>query len=312
MRTPSWLALAFALAAIGGPGTGARAADAPTPIRVATTAVDSGAEVYYAQDLGFFKKAGFDVEITSVSSGPTIAAGVASGAFEFAQVNVPSLVSAHDKGVAFSMVAPAGLYSDKAVTTALVVAKNAPLHTAKDLNGKTIAVNALLGIQQIAAEAWIDKNGGDASTVKFVELSISQELAAIPAGRIDAGVVTQPGLDGAAHDPAMRVMAPIYNGIATQFLVSAWMGSSQYVKDHPDIVKRFADVMAETARWANAHQAQSAKILEKYTQLSIGPTTTRVRYAETFNPSDVQPVIDVSAKYGLIKKTFPAADFYAK
>jgi ABC-type nitrate/sulfonate/bicarbonate transport system substrate-binding protein len=310
MRTPSWLVLALVLAAAGYPGAGA--ADALTPIRVATTAVDSGAEVYYAQDMGFFKKAGFDVEITSVSSGPTIAAGVASGAFEFAQVNVPSLVSAHDKGVAFSMVAPAGLYSDRAVTTALIVAKTSPLHTAKDLSGKTIAVNALQGIQQIAAEAWIDKNGGDATTVKFVELSISQELAAIPAGRIDAGVVTQPGLDGAAHDPAMRVMAPIYNGIANTFLVSAWMGSSQYVRDHPDIVKRFADVMAETARWANAHQAQSAKILEKYTQLTIGPSTTRVRYAETFNPSEVQPVIDVSAKYGLIKKTFPAADFYAK
>jgi NitT/TauT family transport system substrate-binding protein len=312
MRTPSSLVLALAFAVAGFPGTIARAADAPTPLRVATTAVDSGAEVYYAQDMGFFKKAGFEVEITSVSSGPTIAAGVASGAFEFAQVNVPSLVSAHDKGVAFSMVAPAGLYSDKAVTTALVVAKNSPLRTAKDLSGKTIAVNALLGIQQIAAEAWIDKNGGDSTTVKFVELSISQELAAIPAGRIDAGVITQPGLDGAAHDPTMSVMAPIYNGIANTFLVSAWMGSSQYVKDHPDIVKRFADVILETARWANTHQAQSAKILEKYTQLAIGPTTTRVRYAETFNPSDVQPVIDVSAKYGLIKKSFPAADFYAK
>ena len=124
--------------------------------------------------LGFFKKAGFDVEITSVSSGPTIAAGVASGTFDFAQVNVPSLVSAHDKGIAFTMVAPAGLYSDRAVTTALVVSSASPYHTAKDLTGKTIAVNALTGIQQIASEAWLDKNGGDSTSVKFVELSISR------------------------------------------------------------------------------------------------------------------------------------------
>jgi ABC-type nitrate/sulfonate/bicarbonate transport system substrate-binding protein len=312
MVKPATLVLALALVAGGYPAAGARAADAPTPLRVATTAVDSGAQVYYAQDMGFFKKAGFEVEITSVSSGPTIAAGVASGAFDFAQVNVPSLVSAHEKGVAFSMVAPAGLYSDRAVTTALVVAKASPYRTAKDLAGKTIAVNALLGIQQIAAEAWLDKNGGDATNVKFVELSIGQQLAALPAGRIDAAVVTQPGLDGAAHDPNLRVMAPVYNGIANTFLVSAWMGASQYVKDHPDIVKRFADVMAETARWANSHQVQSAAILEKYTKLAISPTTTRVRYAETFNAADVQPVIDASAKYGLLKKTFPAGEFYAK
>ena len=225
---------------------------------------------------------------------------------------MPSLASAHERGVAFSMVAPAGLYSDRSVTTALVVAKTARLQTAKDLNGKTVAVNALTGIQQIAAEAWIDKNGGDIASVKFVELSISQMLAALPAGRIDAAILTQPGLDIAERDPSMRVMAPAYNGIAPTFLISAWMSSSQYLKDHPDIAKRFADVMAETARWANTHQVQSAKILEKYTQLAISPTMTRVRYAESFNPGDLQPVLDASAKYGLLKKTFPATDFYAR
>ena len=92
MRIAACLVLAAAV--VAGASPGASAADALTPLRVATTAVDSGAQVYYAQDMGFFKKAGFDVEITSVSSGPTIAAGVASGAFDFAQVNVPSLVSA--------------------------------------------------------------------------------------------------------------------------------------------------------------------------------------------------------------------------
>jgi len=100
---------------------------------------------------------------------------------------------------------------------------------------------------------------------------------------------------------------------ATGSHISPWLaGFSVLLLFSLAIVKRFADVILETARWANTHQAQSAKILEKYTQLAIGPTTTRVRYAETFNPSDVQPVIDVSAKYGLIKKSFPAADFYAK
>jgi len=117
------------------------------------------------------------------------------------------------------------------VTTALVVAKNSPLRTAKDLSGKTIAVNALLGIQQIAAEAWIDKNGGDSTTVKFVELSISQELAAFrPAASMRRHHAA--GLDGARTIHDERDGA-IYNGIANTFLVSAWMGSSQYVKDHP-------------------------------------------------------------------------------
>ena len=47
---------------------------------------------------------------------------------------------------------------------------NSTVQSGKDLNGKTIAVIALNGITHIAARAWIDQNGGDSATAKFIEV----------------------------------------------------------------------------------------------------------------------------------------------
>jgi NitT/TauT family transport system substrate-binding protein len=281
-------------------------------LRLATTPIDTGSQIYYAADEGFFKKAGFDTEITSLNAGAAIAAGISSGSFDFAQVNLISLAQARERGVHFVLVAPAGLYAEKSLTSALVVAKSAPFTSAKDMNGKTIAVNALSSIQQLGVAAWLDKNGGDSTTVKFVEAPIPQMVPSLVAGRIDGALVAQPELDTAEHGTAARVLGPAYSGVAKVFLISAWVTSAQYAADHPDVVRKFAAVMAETARWANTHSAESAPILQKYTKVEVTPTMARVQFAETFNAAQIQPVLDTATKYGLLKSSVSPADLLAR
>ena len=281
-------------------------------LRVATTPIDTGSQVYYAADEGFFKKAGFDTEITSLNSGSAITAGVNAGSFDFAQVNIISLAQARERGVPFVLVAPAGLYAEKSLTSALVVAKTAPFNAAKDMNGKTIAVNALSSIQQLGVAAWLDKNGGDSTTVKFVEAPIPQMVPSLAAGRLDGALVAEPELDTVEHGSAARVLGPAYSGIAKTFLISAWVTSAQFAHDHPDVVRKFADVMAETARWANAHGADSGPILQKYTKVAVTPTMARVQFAEAFNAGQIQPVLDAAVKYGLVKSPTTTATLLAR
>ena len=75
-------------------------------------------------------------------------------------------------------------------------------------------------------------------------------------------------------------------------------------------MKKFAAAMLETARWANANPVASGKILEKYTKLPVSPTMARVLYPERMIPSEAQPLIDASARYGALKKTFPASEIF--
>jgi ABC-type nitrate/sulfonate/bicarbonate transport system substrate-binding protein len=83
------------------------------------------------------------------------------------------------------------------------------------------------------------------------------------------------------------------------------------VKQHPDIVRTFADVIAKTSKWANANQSKSAPILEKYAQAPVAPGSLRNLYAERLRASDVQPVLDLMFSTGQIKTPQHAADLFA-
>jgi NitT/TauT family transport system substrate-binding protein len=116
-----------------------------------------------------------------------------------------------------------------------------------------------------------------------------------------------PSLSAAKH--TMRVAGDPFTAISPDFLIGAWFTSTSWAQAHPDLVKRFQAVMRETAAWANAHPAQSAQILAKYTKISpaLLRTMARASYSPDVDPRQIQPVIDAAAKYGIIDGGFPAA-----
>lgn len=179
------LAVAAMLALAG--ATPPAAAQATQTLRIALIPGDISGEADYAQDLGYFKKAGFDVEFTPITGGAAISAPVASGAVDIGFSNIVSLSIAHEKGVPFTLLAPANLHMPAQVTAGiLTVLKNGPIKSAKDLDGKTVAVNSLNNISSVSVQAWVDKNGGDWKSVKFVEMPFPQMPDAVRAGRVDA------------------------------------------------------------------------------------------------------------------------------
>jgi NitT/TauT family transport system substrate-binding protein len=279
-------------------------------IRVGTTPIDAGAQPYYAEAMGFFKTAGVTVEIQAMSNGAQLAAGVASGALDIAQSNVVSIAEAHDRGIPFVLLAPASTYNWKQPQSALLVGPSSPIRTAKDLSGKTIAVSGLNTISELGPQAWIDRNGGNLAAVKFVEMPFAAMSDALLSGRVDAALVSEPELSNARAAGA-RLVANAYDAIAKEFLIGAWFATRAWVAANPDAVRRYVAAMAQAARWANAHQSDSAKILAAETHVPIAPDAKRVVYGETLDPAQIQPLIDACAAYGLIKTRFPAADIIA-
>ena len=154
---------------------------------------------------------------------------------------------------------------------------------------------------------WIDKNGGDSTRCKYVEIPFPAMPAALETGRIDAALVTEPFLTVALK--SARALGWGYDAIAKHFLVGAWVATPQWTNAHPALAKRFADVMHDTAIWANASQVQTGGILAH--DLKFDPALisvmVRARYTEQLTPALVQPLIDVAAKFNGFK-TFPATD----
>jgi NitT/TauT family transport system substrate-binding protein len=285
-----------------------RAAAAAAPVNVAIVPIDADAQFYYAEALGIFRKNGVDVNITSIAKGSAILAAVIGGSVDVGVANPISVIEAYKRGVDITCIAPSSFYSSRAPSTALIV-KDPAIKSAHDLEGKTVAVNALKDLTQLSAMNWIDKNGGDSSKAKYVELGFAQMLPALQQGRIDAAVLAEPMLTMAKS--SARILGTPYDTVAPVFPVGCFFATAAYLKQNAASVATLVETLREAGTWANKHQRESGDILARAAKMDAATlaNTTRVVYSETpLQPSHLQPVIDLCAKYGVISGGFSASN----
>lgn len=274
----------------------AGAAD-PAVINLINLPADNSAEVYYAQDMGFFKAAGLDVRITGMTNSGAIIASLAGGAGDIGNSVIGSAAQARSKGIPVRFIAPAGLFVGAEPTSALVVPKDSPIHSAAELAGKTIAVSGLEDLTYYATRAWIDKNGGDSASAKYVELPFPAMGAALQAHRVDAAYDIEPFLTAAKDD--FRFLGNAGAAVSMRYQATGWIAMDPWLQNHADLALRFAAVMRQTAVWANAHRKESAAILLRYMKITpeIAEKMNRVQYALTLQRSLLAPPIATAAKY---------------
>ena len=279
-------------------------------VHVAMTTDDSAMPVLYALQTGRFRQAGLDVRIERTTSGSATAAGVAGGSFDIGKSSLTSILSAHQRGFPFVMLAPGDVYDPKAPSGMLIVASDSAIQTAKDLTNTTIACASLSSIDNVAIQAWLAQNGGDITRVKFVELPQSEAGAAIAAHRVSAALIVHPQLDAALATGKVRVLAPAFGAIASSFLISTWFTTSSWADKHPEAVATFSRILEESALYANAHHAETAPILAEFSKIPLEVVEHMQRgvLGTQLTPALVQPVIDAAAKYGLLARPFPARE----
>jgi NitT/TauT family transport system substrate-binding protein len=274
------------------------AARAATALRLATIPIDTGAQMYYADANGTFRKHGLDTTVQSITNGAAIIAATLGNAVDIGFANIVSLAVAYKRGLALTIVAPAAMYSPVSRTSALIVLKDSPIKTAADCAGKTIGVSSLNSITQYSTQAWLDKNGGDAKSARFIEMPFPQIAPALVERRIDIGHFAEPALTDARK--IGRTLAESYEAIAPTFMIAAFFAQTSFVRSNAKIVRQFSDAIRESAVWANAHHGASGDILAKVTKMDPATVTSMVRaeYALTLSPESIQPSIDVAVKYG--------------
>lgn len=281
------------------------------PLRIALIPTEIAAGAYYANDLGYFKDAGLDAQLTSLQNGSAITAAVISGAMDVGFSNTFSLIVAHDKGLPVSILSGTDVHRAADPTNGILsVPQASPIHTARDLAGKTLGTSSLSNTTYYALRNWIDRNGGDSKLSKYVEIPIPQMADALIAGRVDAAPLDAANANADRSRKELRRIASTYDSIAPRFMAGAWFAASGWAQNNPDLVTRFVESMHKASVWANAHATDSAKIYSKYSRFSLSDLLLAPRplFATTTTADLIQPVIDVAAKYGAIKAAFPAHD----
>jgi NitT/TauT family transport system substrate-binding protein len=290
----------------------ARAAGPPVTVKIGVQPVESAGQAFYGKDLGWFDQAGIDLQITPMSNGPGLVAAVLSGALDIGQSAVGSVAQAHVKGLGVHLIAAAGMSLSTAPTDVTMVAKDSPLKTAADLNGKTIAVNGIGNVLMYATQAWIDKNGGNSKTVKWIELPFPSMADAVAAHRVDAATFAEPYVSDAKA--VCRAIANPMDAIGVHIPATTWFANDNWLQQQPAVAAKVVDVLRRAGGWANGHPKESGAILLRYTK--IKPETldvmTRSSFGSDIVPSEIQALIDVGVKYGDVDRALNANDIIWK
>lgn len=302
----------FALGAllVAAPRASAQTPPSLTLLRIAAVPSDTIATLTYAERSGMFRKAGLDVQFTKATSGAAVVAAVVSGSYDIGHSSLIPFVNAYLHRIPLTMVAAAAVYDARSPYAQMIVAADAPFKTGADLNGKTIAVSSLNDITGMAAAAWVDANGGDSRTLRFVEIPISAVPATIEEHRVDAGIVFYPPLGAALAAGKVRLFAPAFNAIGPFFVASAWIATTDWASKHPDAARAFNDVFQRAAAYTNTHHAETVGLSSEMTGTppEVVAKMVRIDVATAMDPAVIQPMIDAAVKYKAIPKSLAAKD----
>lgn len=214
-------------------------------IKVGSSPVISSAGIYLAQERGYFKALGLEVEITDFNnSSASMTALLSKGELD---VGAGNLVSAHfnaiNLGQRFKFVADKGhLEKNKDYIALLVRADHLDsgrYKTPKDLKGFKMGLTSLDGVsQQIVAERILIKNGLNPTDVEFIKLSYAEMNNALKAKLIDATIQIEPFLTKAELEGFAKNVMPATEVYPNQ-QSAALLYSQDFIEKNPVEAKKF-------------------------------------------------------------------------
>jgi NitT/TauT family transport system substrate-binding protein len=269
------------------------------------------ASLFMAIEKGFFKAEGLELETVPMAGGALIAQGVTSGDLQIGWSNVISLYQARVEGFDFKLIAGGATnVKGKNESHALQVLKTSPIQSAKDLEGKTVAVNTLNNIVHLMVMAWIDKHGASSSKVKFVEVPFPQMEAALAGGKIDAISVHEPFATAALEKGQTRTLAQPWGDVLPKFLIASWFASEKWIVKNREMGQAFVRAINRGIDAIQADPEGSRAAMVKWAGLKpelAGKIGLPV-FEKGVSEKDLQATIDLTQKYKLIPRSIKARD----
>lgn len=306
MRFVAFFALLCLLAAAP-----ARAAD-PATLSVGFIPVGDCLQLYVAEAEGYFAAEGLTVKPLAMKGGAVIAPAVEGGELAIGWSNTVSVILAHARGFDFVFLAPgaAGKRGTNDVH-ALIVPAGSSIASVKDLAGKTVAINTLGNINEAAMRALAEKAGLSPDAIRLVEVPFPDMATALAKGSVDAALALEPFVTDAVSRGAARVLDPSpHAAFGDPYLIGAWFAKKSWIAAHPKEAAAFARAMAKASAFIAASPQKARDILVWHTRISpeLAAKVVLPRYPESLDASSLQGVIDVCARFGLLQKSFPAAE----
>jgi len=224
------------------------------------------AYVYMARQLGYWKKRGFEVEITSGRGSLGAIQAIAGGQFEMGGASTGANLLSIIKGVDLRIVGTQGYDASLGV---LVPAKG-PIKGPKDLEGKTIGVTAAGGDTPFLP-AYFKLAGVDAGKVTQVSLDSKIIEGAVISGRVDSmvafGASSIPNFISA--DFPVRFLP--FAAVGLQFYWVNTLVTSGFLEKNKQLVDDFQDGLFEGMKFSLLNPEETVeRHLKEQEEIAIG------------------------------------------
>jgi NitT/TauT family transport system substrate-binding protein len=223
---------------------------------------------------------------------------------------VTSLIAAKSGGAPLKVVAngvastgrPGRDYS------AVVVADDSPIRSAKDLAGKRVAVNTLKNLGDTTVRQSVRRDQGDPSRIQFQAMPFSSMPSALQDKQVDAAWVVEPQLSEVLTQGG-QVVASNYVDTAPNLTVAMYFTGTSLIEKDPELVKRFADAVNESLAYADGHPEEIRATVGTYTKINDVVRTAMIlpSWPHDINRASVERLATLGQQDGIFAKP-PALD----
>lgn len=247
-------------------------------IRVATPADPTSPSIYYVGDeLGFFAEQGIKIEYAGIVPSTQLVAAVVGGKLDVGGAHINRTIAGISAGAKIKAVA-AGTETSQAIPHMVcVTTKNSTIKTAQDMVGKKIGIPLIGGCNEYTPYAYMKKNGVDdpKSKVQIIVLPEVQLDQALRQGDIDLAMLHKTA-DFIKERGEFNVLFSDYDVWGTIGGNTPAYFSEKFIKEKPDVVKRFVAAVAKTNNWCNENPQKAIEITAK--RAKVDPKTVKPGY----------------------------------
>ncbi|MEV8273402.1 ABC transporter substrate-binding protein [Microbacterium sp. NPDC077184] len=223
-------------------------------IRVAALPIAESGALWAAIDEGIFAEYGLDVEVVPAQGGANAIPALLSGDIQFAigQPFGPIRADQQDLGIVI-----VGNYANSLAegddVNGVVALADAGITRPADLAGKTVSVNTLGAAGDLTIRKAVDDDGGDSSTIEFVEVPFPDVPAQLEAGTMDAAWAPDPFRGIVVGGGGVQVMAP-YQVTIPGLTVLTNITTQALLDEDPELVAAYSQAMSEALEWAASNE----------------------------------------------------------
>jgi NitT/TauT family transport system substrate-binding protein len=221
-----------------------------TNVRVAALPIAETGALWGAIDAGIFEEHGLEVEIVPAQGGAQAIPALLSGDIQFAigQPFGPIRADLQDLGVVIISNYASSLAEGDDVN-AVVSLADSGITRPSDLAGKRVSVNSLGAAGDVTIMKAVEDDGGDPSTIEFVEVAFPDAQAQLDAGNIDAAWVPDPFMSQIVGAGGNLVVHP-YQATIPGLPLLVNITTQELIDSDPELVADFAAAMEEALDWA--------------------------------------------------------------